>query len=288
MHTSWTYNGAGRVAEVRRWSNTWSTLTRCLYDSHGRPLRTIDIAPDGTERIAETWGMDELGRPMVVQFLPAAASAPASKYDDDEITAARYGVPAAVTATSIYDGDGLLIEVRYHDLSHSLLFTVSLTRDSDGRIVLQEERFTDLLHSGKELDEKLASAPEEDQRKFKELMDAAFDDQCFTTVSYERDANGRVLASVRRMGALDETRSTYAYDVSGNLVERVDDETSTELALDDTRVITRQEKSTCRHWRFDYVYDDRGNWTERISLFQDGGDFQRSQIERRTLTYYSG
>ena len=116
VHTSWTYDGSGRVVEVKRWCDKWSSRTKCLYNSQGHPLRTIDVAPDGTERVAETWGIDELGRRTRVQFLPPVQTLPVSKYDDEEAALGTgYGIPNAVTATSVYDVEDRIIEVRYHD-----------------------------------------------------------------------------------------------------------------------------------------------------------------------------
>ena len=54
--------------------------------------------------------------------------------------AIQFDAQTAVTATSIYDRDGRLIEVRYHDQGHQRLFDVTLTRDNDGRIVSMEIR----------------------------------------------------------------------------------------------------------------------------------------------------
>ena len=40
--------------------------------------------------------------------------------------------------------------------------------------------------------------------------------------------------------------------------------------------------------RFEYTYDAAGNWTERIASgrFDRHPEFQRTNIERRTITYY--
>jgi hypothetical protein len=44
-----------------------------------------------------------------------------------------------------------------------------------------------------------------------------------------------------------------------------------------------------QHTRFEYRYDTQGNWTERIvsGRAEQNPDFQRSNIERRTITYYA-
>jgi hypothetical protein len=285
-HTVWKYDGAGRIVEVRRWSSAWSEVWRVEYDSHGQPLRTLEVAPDGTERVAETWGRDETGRRAKVQFLPLVAIEPPDKYADGETMLGLASVPKAVTSTWVYDGDRL-VEVRYHDATHTLLLTVTLTGDQNGRLELEEWRFFGLFEAGAELDDKLGSAPEEEQQKVKELLNYALDDGRFITNSYERDGKGRVLTSVRRVGTLDETRSTYAYDANGNLVESVEESRTSNLELDDAgSVASREGTPTSRRFRFDYVYDGHGNWVERLSDMQGSAEGWKS-IERRTFTYYT-
>jgi hypothetical protein len=40
-----------------------------------------------------------------------------------------------------------------------------------------------------------------------------------------------------------------------------------------------------RAHRFDYAYDDRGNWTEKVGSVKIGENFTRFDIERREFTY---
>ena len=48
------------------------------------------------------------------------------------------------------------------------------------------------------------------------------------------------------------------------------------------------EEPIAQHNRSDYQYDAHGNWTERVGSYRIGsqGEFQRSNVERRTITYY--
>jgi hypothetical protein len=50
----------------------------------------------------------------------------------------------------------------------------------------------------------------------------------------------------------------------------------------------REEPRVQQHNRYDYQYDSHGNWTERVGSYRIGSqpEFQRSNIERRTITYY--
>ena len=168
------------------------------------------------------------------------------------------------------------------------MFTVTLTRDRDGHVVLDEERFGGQFNLGKEFDDHLAKASEEERGKFSEVIAAALDDGRFSSTSYERDAQGRVLASIKRLGTMDETRSTLVYDASGNLVERVEYAQGASLGLDETgRIARREDVPTERRFRFDYVYDDRGNWIERVGFVQETGTMQHYEMEQRTFTYYA-
>ena len=59
--------------------------------------------------------------------------------------------------------------------------------------------------------------------------------------------------------------------------------------LDEGGVVhTTEDAPQEQHTRFEYQYDDRGNWTEQItwSRIDPQSDFQGSGITRRTITYY--
>jgi hypothetical protein len=62
------------------------------------------------------------------------------------------------------------------------------------------------------------------------------------------------------------------------------------VELDDDGVVrtTEEEPRVEQHNRYDYQYDSRGNWTERVVSYRIGSqpEFQRSNVERRTITYY--
>jgi len=51
-----------------------------------------------------------------------------------------------------------------------------------------------------------------------------------------------------------------------------------------------KENSHKQDVRFEYTYDARGNWTERIvwSRWELYPNFERSNTERREITYYAG
>jgi hypothetical protein len=49
------------------------------------------------------------------------------------------------------------------------------------------------------------------------------------------------------------------------------------------------DRLNVQHNRLEYLYNGHGNWTERTVSFRSGSEseFERSNIERRWITYYS-
>jgi hypothetical protein len=106
---------------------------------------------------------------------------------DDDVEHAGFASSnniSPVTSTSIYDAENRMVETIYHDASHTQLFTVTLTRDEHGRIVLEEDRFNGGFGLGKEFNDKLASASGEERQKVEKLMAAALDDGVFSSTAY--------------------------------------------------------------------------------------------------------
>jgi hypothetical protein len=91
------------------------------------------------------------------------------------------------------------------------------------------------------------------------------------------------------MAGLSETLQTYSYDDRDNVVEEHNQEASREAGIGrGGRRITSNEASSESWERHVYVYDDRGNWIEKVNLRREssGREFKRLTIERRTITYY--
>jgi hypothetical protein len=93
-------------------------------------------------------------------------------------------------------------------------------------------------------------------------------------------------------GTLSEDRTTYRYDdLHDEPIEEATEHKSREANLDDDGAVHYKSASvTIQHNRFEYIYDAQGNWTERMVSYQTepNPDFQRSNIERRTITYHPG
>jgi hypothetical protein len=90
------------------------------------------------------------------------------------------------------------------------------------------------------------------------------------------------------MGTLSEERTTFEYDDHDNVVAEMTECHRHEIRLDDSGAVRRDEEpSESSQSRYEYQYDARGNWIERIGSWRSEyqPDFQRSNVERRTITY---
>jgi hypothetical protein len=95
-------------------------------------------------------------------------------------------------------------------------------------------------------------------------------------ITYSYDQNSRCREQVCRLGSHVEIQTSFIYDSHDNPTERID-------------VTMSENRAETRHSRYDYAYDDRGNWTERVISQRKHGDseFQRSSVERRMIVYYT-
>jgi hypothetical protein len=92
-----------------------------------------------------------------------------------------------------------------------------------------------------------------------------------------------------RMGRLSEDRTAYRYGDRDDPIEEITVHHSRSANLDEGGLMhTTEGAPREQHTRFEYQYDDHGNWTEQTtwSRTDPGTDFQRSGITRRTITYY--
>jgi hypothetical protein len=62
------------------------------------------------------------------------------------------------------------------------------------------------------------------------------------------------------------------------------------MRMEDGVVKSEEQPSRTQHARFEYQYDAHGNWTERIvsQRLEPNTVERRSNIERRTIAYYTG
>jgi hypothetical protein len=91
------------------------------------------------------------------------------------------------------------------------------------------------------------------------------------------------------MANLGDIRTTYTYDDRGNAVDEVTVSGHREMPVDETgNEYFANESSETTSAHYEYQYAAHGNWIERItsSAAQNSSALQRSNIERRQISYY--
>jgi hypothetical protein len=294
-HSQWLYDDAGRLAESNSWMND-GPFDRTVYvcDEGGRPIRTTHLGHDGTRTDVEVCSYDVDGRKTKVQFLfPREADSGCSATDTCGVstgyaiegTESAYGAPGATTMTIAYDENNLPVKVSFRDADHHLLSDVILMRDRTGRLLSEE------MHQGERplFQNYLDKAAPEERERLAAMFEAALGDAVSRTI-YGYDDKDRLLTRDHRMGNLGGDSTTYRYEDSDDFVEETTEQRSREGSFDETgNVHYTLDRLNVQHNRLEYLYDAHGNWTERIVSFRSESepDFQRSNIERRMITYYS-
>ena len=90
------------------------------------------------------------------------------------------------------------------------------------------------------------------------------------------------------MGSLAEDSTTYRYDAHDDPIEETVEHRSREGSFDEIgNMHYTSDRVNVQHNRLEYRYDAHGNWTERIVSCRPEAEpgFQRSNIERRAITY---
>jgi hypothetical protein len=294
-HSRWLRDDAGRTIERHSWMND-GPISRTVYvcDEGGRPIRTVYWGQDGTGRDVEVYSYDSDGRRTKVQFLPrresntecsTSGACGATTGYSIEGTDSAFGAAGAATMTTTYDERTLPTKVSFHDAHGHPLSYVILMRDSTGRLMSEE------FHQGERspfqnyLDDK---APTEERERLAALFKAVLGNG-FSSTTYRYDAKGRLTTREHRMGNLGGDFTTYRYGERDDPVEETTEHRTREASLDETgNVQYSSDRINVQHNQLEYLYDAHGNWTERIVSIRSESEptFQRSNIERRMITYY--
>jgi hypothetical protein len=293
-HSRWFYDDAGRVAESNFWMNDGSIdKTVYFYDEAGRHIRTMQLNHDGTETVLEVCSYDADGRKTKVQFLfpreadsecGAGNACGASTGYGIEGTDTAYGAPGATTMTVTYDEKNLPAKVLFQDANHRPLNRVIFTRDSAGRLLSEEMHQGEISPFQGIVDQAPAERREEMAAMLRQVLG-----ETLSNTTYAYDAQGRLVKREHRMGSLGGGCTTYRYDDHDDPVEETVEHRSREGSFDEIEnVHYSSDRVNVQHNRLEYRYDAQGNWTERIVSFRPESepDFQRSNIERRAITYH--
>ena len=191
-----------------------------------------------------------------------------------------------------YDRNDRPVEVVYRNSEQKALHRILLEYDERNRLVrervLYGEVFGGTWCSTEESSGPVVPSPEQIEQLAAErrIMNP---DGVFIAIDYEYDERGRVTQLVDRMPPCWDIRRAFAYDDHDNVVEEHYEGTSRSAGVDADGHVTTSEETHDESWtRYDYRYDDRGNWIEKVAFVRVAPDreFDRSNIERRTITYY--
>jgi YD repeat-containing protein len=291
----WVYDDDGRLIEDQSWDNEVMAM-RVLhtYDSAGRAASLVRVDADGTRRETERCSYDETGRKTKVVFLtePDEGAASCSTFSCGtfygvEGTDAAYSAPGATTSTITHDERELPSEVSFRDANDALISRVVFSRDLDGRLLSERMQFERTAFFAPPTD---VVVPSDERESLDQLLTTAFEDQTFSLTTYAYDEKGRRIETLRRMGQLSEERTICGYDDHDNPVEQLTVDRSREMRIEDGAVTIEEKPPLSRRVRFEYRYDEYGNWIERVVWVRTdpNPEDRRSNIERRTITYYGG
>jgi YD repeat-containing protein len=182
-----------------------------------------------------------------------------------------------------YNEKHLPMRTVFEDANHKTVTTVTLTRDAAGRLVKEEmEMDQETL-----LADLLQKAPPEQREAAAAIFREALGK--FSRTSYTYDGQGRRVERIVRMGRLGEHRSTYLYTDRDDPIEEINEGRNREANINDNGGVEyTPDRVTLQHNRLEYRYDAQGNWTERVVWYrlEPNPDFQRSNVERRAITYH--
>jgi len=273
-------------AEIDPRTNDWGPFKQ-------QPARVFDENGQLEGRVRDdgvlSTTVDDQGRRTTVSRWPPRVARPPGM---------EYGIgfdPSDLRADVLtrYDTGNRPIEIVFRNGQQQSLNRIELTYDANGRLSRERVFNGDVIRAVRGAQEQAAGnttpLSAQELAEFAAVMRAMMPDGVFMTREYVYDERGRVVELRTTMGGLSETLQTYSYDDHDNVVEERSKETSREASLGrGGRRTTTNETSSDSWERHAYVYDDRGNWTEKVNLRRESSDreFKRATIERRTITYY--
>jgi YD repeat-containing protein len=274
--TTHEYDDLGRLVRVRTDNATGEhTVQSHEYDEEGRLSRIVERTPAG-ERVVERYDYDVTGRKQKTYNIDSALQQSGVQYalgtDGSDIS---FSVPGAARIVTLHDHRDRPHEVAFHDGAGALLMRTEFVYDAAGHLV--EERVTRTVDAlPPDIRAQMNPAELEAVRR---IMGSPSEP---ARVLHRSDERGRRVETRSCLfGSIGEDRTTIVYNGYGDPAEEVTEDEHREVDIGDSGELIERQDSTTRHRskaRFDYEYDDRGNWVKKAI----GG----SSIERRTLVYY--
>jgi hypothetical protein len=269
MHTSTIFSTGGGLLEQRHRNpdgSHWSM--ECRYDDGGRLSQKDEANIQGTQLLY--YHYDSFGRlERVVARSATGTDRVYELYQYDETgrkTVTVYPDPALrgklhTTVETAFetsaDASSIVTHFDHQDRPWKRLF-YDLNGRVERRILMRYDAAGRLVEDGEGEAEGIIR---EDLRRL-----------------YGYDAEGRLIETTMYYYGLWMYRTTFGYNDQGDIIEERHQHTGGII-----------EESGERDWKTQsrYQYDDRGNWTERVTENVLGtGDRRLSMIERRRIDYY--
>ena len=135
--STYEYNVAGQLATVRTEDAAGRVdFQRYEYDSAGRLMRIVAQAPDGSERIAESYEYDATGRKEKTFHVDLAGQSSDTMYLwGVEGSDCGYSAPGAATLTTLHNTRDQPTEVLFSDKGGRILSRVEFMYDGMGHLV---------------------------------------------------------------------------------------------------------------------------------------------------------
>lgn len=253
------------------------------------PVERVETEFAELDPLTEEWAGPRLGPTFMFTPEGECADRPARKRTGLEELDFGISAEGVVDTIAEYDSADRPTVVSLLDAQHEVVRRVLFSRDDGGRISQVQVLVGNAMDAA--MKQALTLASPEDRDRFQAILAAVMPANVFLTVDYTCDDRDRVAALRRTMGALSEESVVYTYDEMDNVVEEHTRSSSRDGSVgDDGRLRTSNESFNEEWVRYEYRYDDRGNWIERIVLSRHAPEREchRLSIERRTITYFGG
>ena len=279
------YDGAGRLVTMRTENAAGPVdVQRYEYDSAGRLKRIVVQAPDGSDRIAESYEYDATGRKEKTFHVDVIFQNSDTMYLwGVEGTDCSYSAPGAATLTTLHNMRDQPTELLFYDKDGRTLSRVEFIYDGMGHLVEEAQTMiTEALPP-----EVLAGMSSAQLEAVRALLGAGLARRL-----HQYDAEGhRIETHALMFGALGRDSKTMSYNDHGDQVVEISECRQRDYNIDDVGQLSdnpTRETVSRSEAHFHYDYDARGNWIKKAVHARGGADedFSVSSVEQRTLAYY--
>lgn len=282
--SAYIYDANGRLAEVQRTSATGDNVTHYAYDPQGRLARLVCRPAKGPEMTRETYSYSPDGAKTKVFFGTLIQRGEEGPVGHAVVEGAQlgFGASGATTETAAYDPAGFPLESLAHNMRHQLIARIEYTCDRMGRILEEKLQPGDVpVDIGDRF-------PEEMRVTVQKLFNDYFTQGRAT---HKYDEAGNRIEMVRDSGASGKDTRRTRFNEHGDKILEESESLDRHMDFDmQGSEIPDSVKTHTQHTivRFEYKYDDRGNWTEQSQWTRAEPDQEefRSMLVKRTLTYF--